>query len=80
MKDFCIYGKKCNSCQLCNLSYTEQLRYKENLCRRLIAPMCPVEPITPSPRSEGYRNKAQFVYKREGKRILSGLTSPPRTA
>lgn len=73
MKDFCIYGKKCNSCQLCNLSYTEQLRYKENLCRRLIAPMCPVEPITPSPRSEGYRNKAQFVYKREGKRILSGL-------
>ena len=33
--------------------------------------MCPVEPITPSPRSEGYRNKAQFVYKREGKRILS---------
>lgn len=73
MKDFCIYGKKCNSCQLCNLSYTEQLRYKENICRRLIAPMCPVEPIKPSPRSEGYRNKAQFVYKREGKRILSGL-------
>ena len=73
MKDFCVYSKKCSSCQLCNLSYSEQLRYKENICRRLIAPMCPVEPITPSPITEGYRNKAQFVYRREGKRIVSGL-------
>jgi 23S rRNA (uracil1939-C5)-methyltransferase len=29
--------------------------------------------ITPSPRITGYRNKAQFVYKREGKRLVSGL-------
>lgn len=73
MKDFCIYAKKCSSCQLCNLSYTEQLRYKENLCRKLIGSLCRVENITPSPKTEGYRNKAQFVYKREGKRILSGV-------
>ncbi|MBQ3264823.1 MAG: 23S rRNA (uracil(1939)-C(5))-methyltransferase RlmD [Ruminococcus sp.] len=73
MKDFCIYAKKCNSCQLCNLSYAEQLHYKENICRRFPGKLCPVEPITPSPKTEGYRNKAQFVFRREGKRIVSGL-------
>lgn len=73
MKDFCKYAKKCNSCQLCNLSYEEQLRYKENICRRQLGAMCRVEKITSSPKIMGYRNKAQFVYKREGKRIMSGL-------
>lgn len=73
MNDFCIYAKKCNSCQLCNLSYEEQLKYKENTCRKLLGGFCRVEKITPSPMTEGYRNKAQFVYKREGKRIVSGV-------
>ncbi len=75
MKDtvFCPYAKKCSSCQLCNLSYSEQLRYKENICRRHLGRLCRIEPITPSPKIKGYRNKAQFVYKAEGKRILSGV-------
>ena len=73
MNDFCIYAKKCSSCHLCNLSYDEQLRYKENLCRKTVGRLCRVEPITPSPQTEGYRNKAQFVYKRDGKRIVSGI-------
>ena len=71
--DFCVYAKKCHSCQLCNLSYSRQLQYKENICRKYLAKLCPVETITPSPKTEGYRNKAQFVYKREGKKLLSGL-------
>ena len=73
MNDFCIYAKKCSSCHLCNLSYEEQLRYKENICRKTVGRLCRVEPITPSPKTEGYRNKAQFVYQRDGKRIVSGL-------
>lgn len=73
MKNFCSYAKKCNSCQLCNLSYEEQLRYKENICRKYPGKLCRVEAITPSPRITGYRNKAQFAYKREGKRVVSGL-------
>ena len=73
MKDFCIYAKKCHSCQLCNLSYEEQLRYKEKLCRRYPGKLCRVEPITPSPQITGYRNKAQFAFKREGKRVVSGV-------
>lgn len=73
MNDFCQYAKKCNSCQLSNLGYEEQLEYKEKLCRRLLKAFCRVERITPSPEICGYRNKAQFVYKRDGKRIVSGI-------
>ena len=73
MNDFCPIRKKCSSCQLLNLSYAEQLQYKENLCRRLLGSLCRVEAITPSPLIEGYRNKAQFVFRREGKRMLSGI-------
>lgn len=69
----CRYSKKCNSCQLCNLEYSEQLKLKEKTCRRLLSGICPVEHITPSPLSEGYRNKAQFVYRREGKNMLCGI-------
>ena len=73
MSNFCQYAKKCNSCQLCNLTYEEQLRHKENICRKYPGKLCTVKRITPSPKITGYRNKAQFVYKREGKRIQSGL-------
>ena len=69
----CPYAKKCNSCQLCNLTYEEQLRLKEKNCRRLLSGICRVEKITPSPLSEGYRNKAQFVYRRDGKNMLCGI-------
>ena len=73
MNNFCQYAKKCNSCQLCNLSYEEQLRHKEHICRKYPGKLCTVKKITPSPRITGYRNKAQFVYNREGKRLVSGL-------
>lgn len=74
MNQFCPVSKKCSSCQLSNLSYEEQLRYKENLCRRLIGSLCKVAPITPSPQTVGYRNKAQFVFRKNGKAgLLSGV-------
>ena len=73
MTNFCKAGRKCNSCQLLNLSDQEQLKYKENLCRRLLGPLCRVEAITPSPLTTGYRNKAQFVFRREGKGLVSGI-------
>ena len=73
MNSFCKYGRRCNSCQLLNLSYEEQLRYKENKCKRLLGGICEVRPISPSPLTSGYRNKAQFVFKREGKTVVSGV-------
>ena len=73
MENFCKAGKKCNSCHLLNLSYEEQLRYKENICRRELGALCRVEPITASPLTQGYRNKAQFAFRREGKGMVSGI-------
>lgn len=73
MDDFCQYAKRCNSCQLCNMSYEEQLAFKEKSCRRLFSGICSVGSITPSPEITGYRNKAQFAFKRDGKRIISGI-------
>lgn len=73
MNDFCKVGRKCSSCHLLNLSYEEQLKYKENLTRRELGALCRVEPITPSPLTEGYRNKAQFVFRRSGKALVSGI-------
>ena len=74
MSDFCPIQKKCNSCQLSNLSDLEQLRYKEKKCRRLLGGLCTVKPITPSPKTVGYRNKAQFVFRKNGKAgLLSGV-------
>lgn len=73
MNDFCKYSKKCNSCQLCNMSYDEQLTYKERLCRRLLGGFCRVERIAESPEIFGYRNKAQFAYIKDGKRLRSGI-------
>ena len=81
MKDFCEAAGRCNSCQLLNLSYEEQLKLKENICRRDLGGLCRVERITPSPRISGYRNKAQFVFKREGKGLVCGIyRSGTRTA
>lgn len=63
MKDFCRYAKKCNSCQLYNMRYEEQLKYKERLCRRLIGSLCRVEKITPSPEILGRLGyKARMCY------------------
>ena len=74
MSDFCPIDKKCNSCQLNNLSYGEQLQYKERLCRKLLGGFCEVMPITPSPKTAAYRNKAQFVFRSVGKKgLVSGV-------
>ncbi|MBR1533518.1 MAG: 23S rRNA (uracil(1939)-C(5))-methyltransferase RlmD [Ruminococcus sp.] len=82
MSEFCPVQKKCNSCQLSNLSDSEQLHYKENKCRKLLGGMCKIMPVTPSPKTVGYRNKAQFVFRRNGKAgFVSGIwQSSNRTA
>ena len=70
----CPVYKKCGGCQLQNLSYPEQLKFKQNKVERLLKKYCKVEPIIGMENPYHYRNKVQaaFYTDRRGK-IISGV-------
>ena len=70
----CPVYKKCGGCQLQNLSYEEQLRFKQNKVIKLLKSFGRVEPIIGMENPYHYRNKVQaaFFTDRNGK-IHSGV-------
>ena len=70
----CTVYKKCGGCQLQNLSYSDQLKFKQNKVERLLKKFCKVEPIIGMENPYHYRNKVQaaFYTDRRGK-IISGV-------
>ena len=70
----CPVYKKCGGCQLQNLSYPEQLKFKQNKVDRLLKKFCKVEPIIGMENPYHYRNKVQaaFYTDRRGK-VISGV-------
>lgn len=70
----CPVYKKCGGCQLQNLSYPEQLTFKQNKVEKLLKRFCRVEPIIGMDKPYHYRNKVQaaFYTDRKGK-IISGV-------
>ncbi len=75
MMERCKYYKKCSGCQLQNLAYDEQLRYKQKRVNTLLAPFGRVEKIIPAENPLHYRNKVQkmFYYDFKTRRIESGI-------
>lgn len=70
----CSIAKKCNSCQLNNLSYSEQLKFKQSKCKKFLGSFAKVEPIIGIQTPFSYRNKAQAVFKlQRDKSIKWGL-------
>ncbi|MBE6824290.1 MAG: 23S rRNA (uracil(1939)-C(5))-methyltransferase RlmD [Ruminococcaceae bacterium] len=67
----CNVAKKCNSCQLNNLSYNEQLKYKQNKCKKYLGSFCKIQPIIGMDTPFSYRNKAQAVFKKERDKSIS---------
>ncbi len=67
----CSVAKKCNSCQLDNLSYNEQLKYKQNKCKKYLGSFCKIQPIIGMDTPFFYRNKAQAVFKKERDKSIS---------
>lgn len=67
----CNVSKKCNSCQLDNLSYNEQLKYKQNMCCKYLGSFCKIDNIIGMDTPFSYRNKAQAVFKRERDKSIS---------
>ena len=70
----CPLYKKCGGCQLQNLSYAEQLGFKQRKTERLLGEFGRVEPIIGMDEPYHYRNKVQaaFAMARNGK-IISGV-------
>lgn len=70
----CPVYKKCGGCQLQNLSYGEQLQFKQRKVERLLRGFGRVEPIIGMDDPYHYRNKVQAAFRtdRSG-RIISGV-------
>lgn len=73
-KGSCPVYKKCGGCQLQNLTYEEQLKYKQNKVKRLLEKFCPVDPIIGMDNPYHYRNKVQAAFGTDKKgKIISGV-------
>ena len=69
----CPLYKKCGGCQLQNLSYEEQLSYKQVKCIKALGKFGHVEEIIKMENPVHYRNKVQAAFKNIGGRIISGV-------
>ena len=70
----CPHAKKCGGCQLQNLSYPQQLQYKQVKCIRLLGSFCHVDEILGMETPYHYRNKVQAAFARtRGGKIISGV-------
>jgi len=71
----CPLAKKCGGCQLQNMTYEEQLRFKQAKEKRYLSRFGKVEPILGMDNPTHYRNKVQaaFAYDYRHKRLISGV-------
>ena len=62
----CPVYKKCSGCQLMNMTYEEQLRFKQIKVERLMGKLCRPELIVGMDDPVGYRYKVTAVYDFKG--------------
>lgn len=70
----CPVYKKCGGCQLQNLTYKQQLEFKQKKVEKLLKKYCNVMPIIGMDAPYHYRNKVQAAFRttKQGK-IISGV-------
>lgn len=70
----CSIYKKCNGCQMQNLCYEDQLKFKQKKLNTELSKFCKVSPIIPMDNPYHYRNKVQMAFKKvSAKKIFSGI-------
>ncbi len=70
----CPVSRKCGGCQLMNLSYEEQLKFKQSKVVKLLGTFHRVSPIIGMNEPFHYRNKVQAAFGRtRGGEIISGV-------
>lgn len=70
---YCKVAKKCSGCQLSNMDYARQLKFKQNEIRLRYSRLCKSEKIIGCASPLHYRNKAQFMFKKLKGRIVCGI-------
>lgn len=75
----CPVAKKCSGCQLSNMTYEQQLEYKQKDVEKLLGQYGKINPIIPMDNPYNYRNKVQAIFRsdRNG-RIISGVYQSSR--
>ena len=72
--DACPYAAKCGGCQLQNMTYPRQLRWKQNRTQELLGRFGRVEPIVAMDDPYHYRNKVQAAFgRRRDGTVISGV-------
>lgn len=70
----CGIYKKCNGCQMMNLAYNDQIKYKQKMLGQLLSKLCKVSPVIEMENPYHYRNKVQMAFKKiSSKQIYSGI-------
>lgn len=70
----CPVYKKCGGCQLQNMTYENQLKFKQNKVERLLNRFCRVQPIIGMDNPYHYRNKVQAAFRTDCRgNIISGV-------
>ena len=70
----CPLYKKCGGCQLQNMTYEEQLSFKQAKCIKLLGRFCRVQEIIGMEKPFHYRNKVQAAFgTTRGGKIISGV-------
>ncbi len=70
----CPVSRKCGGCQLMNLTYQEQLKFKQSKVTKLLSQFHKVSPIIGMDEPFHYRNKVQAAFGRtRGGEIISGI-------
>lgn len=70
----CPLYRKCGGCQLQNMTYERQLRWKQAQAEKLLGGFCRVEPIIGMKNPYHYRNKVQAAFGLDRrKQVISGV-------
>lgn len=69
----CPLYKKCGGCQLQNMSYEEQLSFKQVKCIKELGLFCHVDEIIGMESPVHYRNKVQAAFRNVGGKVISGV-------
>lgn len=69
----CPHYKKCGGCHLQNMTYPEQLKYKQIKCIKLLGKFCRVKEIIGMENPTHYRCKVQAAFSKDRTGIISGV-------